>query len=495
VDPVFLPLSIRQNRIEDVFARFLEWLAPSPGTAARMGPKRTPLDVAELILEEARKKTSHFRLPEQGTPKSRLVREWIQSELMVESAATNRQAGSDASVVPLHTEIARRFEVPGNPPAYGRFLCEMLARTPSGLDWTLVERLAQFFASDGSDPIARLLGLALGEEGQDNTPRYQRDAVEYREQRVFAVGHAQRFQRKLASVLQYRERVSRRTMLEWLYSLITYFLATYFLRMALAAEAYALQLEEAFEGRPFRWDRSLDDEDFLPEIPYSRRDETHARLMKQFPSATSEIGIARCFLGITSAENANEGDLRAVGAAVEECCGQVDAEEVFRRAIEQYPVNASVGSSFKLTAQDKERAVELAVRSGISSFVTFARGLNWEDMARRTNNVMEWQFYASLARNQRYGFATGLKQGDVLLYKMSPALLTAMVHCHCAESASEHTLASFVESLEELGFRFDGGARGQLEQELVELGMLEALADASDAKRLVPLFELQGAER
>src|SRR5437879_6338763 len=55
VHPVFLPLSVRQNRIEDVFFDFLRWLRPqNEREAAEPAEDRTADKRAELIVARLR---------------------------------------------------------------------------------------------------------------------------------------------------------------------------------------------------------------------------------------------------------------------------------------------------------------------------------------------------------------------------------------------------------------------------------------------------------
>ena len=121
-----------------------------------------------------------------------------------------------------------------------------------------------------------------------------------------------------------------------------------------------------------------------------------------------------------------------------------------------------------------------------------ARVLNFEDMARRSNNVLEFQFYAALARHPEYGFAKRGRTIDVLLYEMSESLIIALAHCHLQQGPDGATLATFVRYLEEFGFVFDGAGKALLERQLLELGILEDLADAGDAKHLKPLYQSGG---
>jgi hypothetical protein len=51
---------------------------------------------------------------------------------------------------------------------------------------------------------------------------------------------------------------------------------------------------------------------------------------------------------------------------------------------------------------------------------------------------------------------------------------------------------SFVDDLTRLGFDFDADGRALLEEQLVDLGLLQSLSDATDAKYLTPLFRPEG---
>ena len=62
----------------------------------------------------------------------------------------------------------------------------------------------------------------------------------------------------------------------------------------------------------------------------------------------------------------------------------------------------------------QERAIDLLGGGRALAFETVALHLNFEDMARASNNVMEWQSYQTLARDSSYGFARG--RGEELRY-------------------------------------------------------------------------------
>ena len=135
----------------------------------------------------------------------------------------------------------------------------------------------------------------------------------------------------------------------------------------------------------------------------------------------------------------------------------------------------------------------MARATQVEPFLTFTQYLNFEDMARSSNNIMEWQFYASLARNRLYGFVRP-GRGDALHYLMGDRLLTCLVHCHIHQKGEGATLESFVAYLVAMGFVFDGDGRRELERGLVLSGLLQAFADASDAKYLSPTYGSQGEQ-
>lgn len=486
VHSVFLPLSVRQNRVEDIFLDFLTWLAPQI-SGSREAQIRSADETTDFILERIRGRADRFRLPEDAR-KQQLIHRWIRADLVVDPRQTNRTSEDAVSIVPLHAAVANYFDPPGQPPAYGRFACELLARADGGLDLTLLERLAAFLGNAGSDPVARLLEGALGDADAVGDPKFYTLPAGDDQRFVWSAAHARAFQEQVRSVLAFRDAVSRRTFVAWLYSIVTFFLSTYFLRMATAAEAFARWLEGVFAGDRSEWTRSLDDEAFAPRIPYACRDESHARLLKRFPGFTSQVVIAQRFAELVGIALPPRGHLGAAGAAITEAVELVDAEAVFRRLAETYPTNDERGP-WKLPAEDKLRLLKHVGAVGTHPFVLAAQIFNFEDMARRSNNVMEWQFYSSLAKHPSYGFAGRGRTGDVLAYRMSEPLLVALAHCHVHQTGGGGaTLGSLLEYLSDLGFVFDAAGRLALERQLLEVGMLEDLSDASDAKYLSPLY-------
>lgn len=491
VEPVFLPLSIRNSRIEDVYLSFLRWLAPKNGctVAPDEGYVQSPAGVADLILKGATEKPLKFVLP-RDSRKRELMRRWIQAEIVVEPGQTNRGVGSEVSVKPLHLAVAQCFSPPGQPPNYGRLLGELLSRTgEDSFDYTLLSDLTQFFGSAGSDQVARLLQDALGSANVDE-PSFPTFSSRW----VWSAGASLGFQRKVRSLLEYRDVVNRRLMLEWLYAIFTFHLTTYFLRMALIAEDYARNLEAVALGGGSDWSAgALDDPRYLPKIPYGRNDESHARVLKQFPSYTSQIEVARAFLSAMTGRAAEAFSLAEIVDGLAEAREEGTLQRCFSFAMKAYPVRGSGSSAFKLSDEEKRQITALALQAGESEFAIVTRYLNFEDMSRRSNNVMEWQFYSTLAKNREFGFAKQ-GRGDLLHYHMSDGLILALLHCHCVEHL-EPTLSSFSTNLEELGLVLDGDGRQLLEEDLVRLGLMESLADASDAKQLIPLYSVGGSRR
>jgi hypothetical protein len=298
----------------------------------------------------------------------------------------------------------------------------------------------------------------------------------------------------MRSLMRYRKSVARRTLLDWTYALIGFFGATYFLRMAAAAESYLGAVETTLAGGGFQWDRNMDDARFAPTIPYAHRDTNHARLMKRLPALTAELQVARAFARATQGESNDHLSAADLGATLSAAVRGISADRVFAAAALEYPIgDGSARGAFKLSESDKQGLLAAGAGAGVSPFIVFARLLNFEDMSRRSNNVLEWQFYSTLARSREHGFAEPRTSGDEMFYTPSRALLVALVHCHCAETTSQPTMASFVESMISLGFVFDGAARVALQDALTDLGLLETLADASDAKRILPVA-LPGGE-
>lgn len=493
VDGVFLPLSIRQNRVEDVFLDFLRWLVPETQIVGeRMEPGDLSADGrADLVLDGMRARPTRFRLPDDPR-KLELVRRWIRTDLIVEPRQSNRASGDAVSIIPLHSSVASHFQPPGQPPAYGRFICELLARTDQGsLDYALLDELGQVFGQSGADPVARLLEAALSVENQANV----RQGLRYRheleakggERLVWCVTHGAAFRRQVRSVLAFRDTVGRRTFVEWLYAIFSFFVSTYFLRMAQAAEDYANWLEGLFAGSRSAWGKTVESAEFAPRIPYARRNESHSVLLKRLPSFTSVTVMARHFAEGAGCDVLRSGDLEQLGAGVVESLGKVNGPLVLRQLADAYPTKDE-GKRWKLSVEERDRLVAIARTSKTSAFAIVARILNFEDMARASNNVMEWQFYATLARHPTFGFAGRGRTGDILHYRMSQALLVALAHCHLHQVGETATQMSFMNYLTTLGFTFDAEGRSALAGQLVDLGLIDDLSDAGDARYLRPVF-------
>ena len=263
-----------------------------------------------------------------------LFRRWVRSELIVDPRATNRTSASSVSIVPLHSGVTRYFTLLGNQPAYGRFICELLARHDTGLNFHILENLSERFdeSTDG-DPVNAIIGIALDSENTSSKERRFR-RIESHQQQVLAIEHASLFQRQIESALAYSTVVRRKTLVDWLYSLTTLFVATYFLRMARASRSYARWIENVFAGVTEPWGKSVDDPEFAPSMPYAHRDENHAQLLKQLPLFTSQIAVAQAFVQAADAESApDRSDLEALGDAVTAITATVDAAEVFRSVV------------------------------------------------------------------------------------------------------------------------------------------------------------------
>jgi hypothetical protein len=488
VDGVFLPLSIRQNRIEDVFLDFLAWLVPS---GESVHPEvLSSATAVNLIMSRLAERMERFRLSP-DPHKRELIGRWIAAELVVHPAQTNRTAGDAVSFLPLHSSIALHVTPAGQSPAYGRFISELLSRQAELFDFHLMEELSTVFGSSSDDFVTDILASALQEEGTSGSEPYrslEREGTNSH-RLVWSVEHARRFQDQIQSLLDYQSVVSRKTFLTWLYAVIAFFLATYFLRMANAAESYADWLEAVTNGSQDQWLASLDDPRFAPAIPYGRRNESHARLLKRLPAYTSEVQLAQVFCDGTGLERGGPGDLAQLGEALREGAANGTVAEVFGALVDQYPTSEARAGKWKLPEADKKHLVILSRHAGLSEFALAARVLNFEDMARRSNNVMEFQFYSSLARHPEYGFARRGRTGDILFYEMSEALTVALAHGHLHQTRDEGTLSSFISFLETLGFTFDGEGHRLLEEQLLGLGLLEDLADAGDAKHLSTLYQ------
>jgi hypothetical protein len=492
VEPILLPLSVRQNRVEDVFTDFLRWLGSGEHCGAEKPPgfTQSASGIAEFVMDAADRRPLRVVMP-RDRAKRDLLERWMQAELVIEPSQTNKSSTAKRSVRPLHIVVGECFEPPDtSQPNYGKFVSELLSRSSQGLEMSLLSELAGFFGSAGGDHVARLLQDVLGpESGPPAVPQYER--LSESDRQVWCVNHAIAFQNKVRSVLAYKELVSRRVLLEWLYCIITLYLSTYFLRMAAAAEACAASLEAAACGADPGWALdSLETDAYVPSIPYGRQDESHARLLKQFPAATSQIRLTRKFVEIADGREYAPSELSLVAERLADYARDGLVEKVFSLASRAFPTKGStVQGAYKLTEEERARILQLT-KAQASSYQIFTRYLNFEDMSRRSNNVLEWQFYSSLAKNREYGFARAGRSGDNLHYELSDSLAVALVHCHCVECRDEPTLKSFAADLELIGFVLGGEGRQLLEGQLVRLGLMESLADASDAKRLVPLYAI-----
>jgi hypothetical protein len=486
VDGYFLPLSVRQNRVEDIFLDFLGWLTPTTkNKAGESDQYRGAEGKTRYIFEHIDSNEDAFKVTADAS-KRKLIRDWIRSELIVDPRATNRTTTDAVSVLPLHLSIADHFEVPGQPPAYGRLISELLATNSDGYDFALLDSLVDLFADAGSDPVAKILQEALGSQSE-GIPRYK-SLASGAQRMVCERSHARRFQDQVSTVLRFRERISRRGIVTWLYAVLTFFLSTYFIRMAKAAAAYEQWLADTFAGAPLPWEKSLSDNAFSPAIPYGHRNESHASLMKRFPGSCSQAILARRFAELSGYSSGKT--LPEISRDILQAVGASDASSIFEELAHLYPTSESrIKGSWRLDKETKERLIGLAEATDIHPFVLTARLLNFEDMARSSNNVMEWQFYSSLSRHQTYGFARQGRSGDVLIYEMTPGLLSALTHCHAAQHGQGATLSTLITYFESLGFEFDGIGRQLLESQLEGLGLLEGLSDASDAKYLSPLYE------
>ena len=383
--------------------------------------------------------------------------------------------------------MARYFQLPGNPPGYGRFICELLARDDSGLDFALLDALRSRFDEEG-DPVTQLVHAALdgsdaGSDASPHQPRFR--TIEASGQQVWAVEHALLYQRQVESVLDYASVISRRTLVDWLYALTTLFMATYLLRMARAAESYSAWIESRFRRVQDGWvSRST--------IRGSLRDwPTDTAMRVTLGSSSGSLSLRRkpslraASFSAGAVETDGPADLLGLGDAISRTLGAVDAEEALTMACDLYPTKIVGTRRWHLPAEEKRELLSISRDNDSHPFVVLTQYLNFEDMARSSNNVMEWQFYASVARNRLYGFARP-GRGDALHYSLGERLLSCVAHCHAQQEGDRATLETFVGYLERLGFTFDGNGRQELERQLVLAGLLEAFADASDAKYSAP---------
>jgi len=532
VDRLFLPLGIRQNRIEDIFADFLASLVvyARGGSAPVGGPKgqNGNKDRFGVLRSDLERGVGNASLPSESSKRDLVVR-WLQAELVREERSSNRNrpGGANRSIVPLHVAVAERFGRPdGNNPAYGDFICEMLcAGRPAGEESSLMERLWEIFNASEGDPLAAILALALAPQADGRAAtRWGHPEPSF----VRCVEHARRFQRDIENVLHYQG-VSRRTRLVWLYALFTFHLATYFLRMALAARRCAEGLSAVLVGehvayspcarcgmRPVRPGGSPVGGDVAPcsnaaRIVLGERNRDHARLMRFYPYYTSQLPIARSYVEQWQDEPARGMD---DADALVSLFGRLETEVAVRPGdvagwfeilAEAYPTRSGDGGdqgggqgsgrkgrakAWRLSEADKKRALDTMRGREASAFETVARYLNFDDMTRASNGIMEWQFYQALARDPIYGFARG--RGDELQYGLSEGLLSALVHSYVVDAddaGREATVRNFEEWIEGSGLSADESYRKQLLASLVDSGLMEDVSDAGDAKRISPLYE------
>jgi len=166
-------------------------------------------------------------------------------------------------------------------------------------------------------------------------------------------------------------------------------------------------------------------------------------------------------------------------------------EEVLEGLIRQYPVRLNETTRvWKITEEERSTILNSRPGDGTSGFLTLCQSLNFEDMARRSNNILEAQFFNSLARDKYYGFAAPRLRGDALIYRLSDNSLGAFVHCYAVGRQSP-TFSGFVDYLEDMGFTFDGEGRELLQRDLVQHGFLNDLADAGEAKSLTIMYQME----
>ncbi len=513
VDRLFLPLGIRQNRIEDIFTDFLASLVAYAHGRGAVGTSDDK-DRFGILEADLRQGVRHVSMPEDDFKRS-LVFRWLRSELVRNERSSNsgRTRNAGHSIVPLHVAVAERFGRPeGGIPNYGECLCEMLtAGRPAGREDALLKSLWDFFKENGGDPLATILELALS--SNESTEETQRPWALPARSLVRCPQHARAFQRDVEHVLRFVNHVSRSTMLVWLYSLFAFHLATYFLRMAKAAQRCATSLAKTMEsgiveyqacqlcGLTLANGRATGSCSNEVQIVLGERNLDHARLMKRYPYYTSQLPIAKSYFeqlyDDRSLAAMDEAD--ALASTFERIAAEVIAKpnEVkgwFEMLAGEYPVHTSTSprgaqarSAWRLAEADKRQALELLQRGQATAFETVAFHLNFNDMSRASNSIQEWQFYQTLARDPVYGFASG--RGEELNYKLSDGLLAALVHAHIVEVNGEATVRTFEESLESRGLRIDDGYRSALMEALVNAGTMEAIADAGDAKRLSALYE------
>lgn len=483
VDNAFLPISVRQNRIEDVFTHFLRSLAPVPDSLPTGGEDAA--SKAQGLLDAMIDRSERFRVP--NRPEDRdLILEWIRQELLVESRASNRLARDAASLIPMHLSVGQRFVPRSNPPDYGGILCELLMDdTADDSSRVLLDALNEFMASGSGDIVAQVMEGTLWIP-TDRPPRYTEMRAR---RRIFCRSHGLQMQQAVRSLLEYKDAIARRTFVNWLFALIDFYLATYFLRMSMSAEYFCSRVEVIATGGDVSTAiASWEDESFQPRLAYGRNNPEHARLLKRYPYYTSSLLIVRELASALLDKDIETQNWTEFEDVAKELRSHKQYESTLDELIRSYPTE-SHGLAWKLTEDDKATILS---QTGLQMhpFMKLALLLNFEDMARRSNNVMEWQFFYTLARDRTYGFALPAR-GDNLRYQLSNEALAAFVHVYAA-STSDPTFAGFVAYLETLGFSFDGAGRRKLEGQLQAHGLIDELADAGEAKYLVPMHSITG---
>lgn len=478
VDNAFLPISVRQNRIEDVFAHFLRSLAPVPETIP--AGAEDAASKAQEILVAMTERSDRFRVPKRPEDRD-LIADWIRQELLVESRASNRLARDAASLVPMHLAVGQRFVPRSNPPDYGGVLCELLTDDSGGDDGSLLlDALHDFMATGRGDIVAQVLEGTLWIP-TDRLPRYKESRAR---RRVLCRSHGRQMQQAIASLLEYRDAIARRTFVHWLFALVDFYLATYFLRMSISAEYFGNRVEAIATGTDVPGEAGdWEDDAFQPRLAYGRNNPEHARLLKRYPYYTSTLLIVRELAILLLDKDVETQNWTEFEAVARELHGHPEYESILDRLIVSYPTEAR-GRAWKLKEDDKS-SILADTSSQTHPFTKLTLLLNFEDMARRSNNVMEWQFFYTLARDRTYGFSRPAR-GDSLVYELSNEALGAFVHVYVAW-AKVPTFAGLVDYLEVVGFSFDGAGRRRLEEQLVAHGLIDELADAGEAKFLIPM--------
>jgi hypothetical protein len=478
VDRSFLPIALRQNRIEDIFTHFLRYLAPNAISTESMEIGSAD-QVGTEIVDRIMSRPDRFRINGNSVDVD-LLKLWVGNELLVPNRASNRRSAPTFSIKPLHLAIGHSTAIDQSLPNYGALLCDLLMwRDADNNDTTVLKKLTAYFGTGADDLVAKLLEGVMWSGSTD--PAYYESHVVPGDF-VRSKAHSAMFRDTIVQLMKYSETASRRTMVNWLYSIMVFFLATYVLRLASASASFSTQISDLLSGNTSgdSWD-GWDSELYAPRLDYDRKNLEHSPLLKLYPLHTSTLLLVSRIHEAFFSESLDTRDPDEYVAGVNNLKEQSALNPLLDLMVRTYPTNDSQRSRWRLSADQKALIIE-STTDILSPFQVLTKHLNFEDMARQSNNVREWQFYATLARDPAFGYAIPAR-GEPLTYKLSDNALAAFLHCF-ASTRSAPNFAEFLEYLSGLGFRFDSDGIASIRGQLVEGGYLDDLSDAGEGKQL-----------